>query len=425
MNATWELLPFDQLCRMLARKTGANESTYKAWTRAALYKQLDEYEAQETVVVKNVASLDDTQMAQVNALINEQLRTIRDQDLKKINSEMLMLKSEIITAIANSRRVERETVVLDRFKDVERNLGRQHKDFKTLLSLVSTNQNVFLVGPAGSGKTQAARSCAKALGLKFYFNGAIDNEYKLLGFTDAQGRVVHRPFREAYTNGGVYLFDEVDASLPSAVLAFNAALSNDICDFPDICAERHPDFYCLAAGNTFHGADHQYVGRMKQDAAFLDRFLVLDWTYDTDLERGLAEDLWPANVPRARQWFDMVRKVREDASSKGMQIVISPRATIGGVKLLRTQVSWETAVRVTIRKTMKEADWEKIRDKTMEPRPYIAPTPSASKGILDEEPILTDPAYPATYYTATPSTKPKFVVKSHGVTKKGFYKDLI
>ena len=85
------------------------------------------------------------------------------------------------------------------------------------------------------------------------------------------------------------------------MLAFNAALANDLCDFPDICAPS-PHFYCLAAGNTFYGADHHYVGRMKQDAAFLDRFLVLDWHYDLDLERDLGLDLWPDNAPRALSW---------------------------------------------------------------------------------------------------------------------------
>src|SRR5690606_7558053 len=98
--------------------------------------------------------------------------------------------------------------------------------------MVAAGVNVWLAGPAGSGKTTAAEQVAKALKLKFYFNGAIDTEYKLSGFVDAHGRIVSTAFREAYTNGGVYLFDEVDASLPSATLAFNAALANGQCDFP-------------------------------------------------------------------------------------------------------------------------------------------------------------------------------------------------
>ena len=47
----------------------------------------------------------------------------------------------------------------------ERNVGRQHTDFATLLSLTATKQNVFLVGPAGSGKTSAVQAIAQSLGL--------------------------------------------------------------------------------------------------------------------------------------------------------------------------------------------------------------------------------------------------------------------
>ena len=49
-----------------------------------------------------------------------------------------------------------------------------------------------MAGPAGSGKTSLAEALAKALGLPFFFNGAIDSPYKLAGFIDAQGRI-NRP----------------------------------------------------------------------------------------------------------------------------------------------------------------------------------------------------------------------------------------
>ena len=51
------------------------------------------------------------------------------------------------------------------------------------------------------------------------------------GFIDAQGRIVNTEFRKAYEHGGLFLFDEIDASFPQAILAFNAALANDFMDF--------------------------------------------------------------------------------------------------------------------------------------------------------------------------------------------------
>ena len=181
--------------------------------------------------------------------------------------------------------------------------GLHHRRFADLLAKVQAGVNVWLAGPAGTGKTTAAHNVAKALELPFYFNGAIDNEYKLLGFTDAHGRVVSRPFRKAFCEGGVYLFDEVDASMPAALLAFNAAMANGHCDFPDGCFERHQNFRAIAAANTFgQGATADYVGRSRMDGAFLDRFVVQRWEIDEDLERAIAgNDKWVTYVQDVRR----------------------------------------------------------------------------------------------------------------------------
>lgn len=166
-----------------------------------------------------------------------------------------------------------ELVIQGEIKPVE---GYQHKVFPKVLKAIQAGLNVFLVGPAGSGKTTLAEQIAGALGLSFQFNGAIDSAYKLSGFIDAQGRVISTAFRRAYEGGGLYLFDEVDASLPGALLAFNAALANGYCDFPDGMVKRHRDFHCIAAANTYGlGADRQYVGRNQLDAASLDRFVFM------------------------------------------------------------------------------------------------------------------------------------------------------
>ncbi len=240
-------------------------------------------------------------------------------------------------------------------------LGHQHMTFETLLKVAGTrgvdgySLNVWLVGPAGSGKTTAAKNVSKALGLPFYFNGAIDNEYKLLGFTDAQGRIVSRPFREAWTKGGVYLFDEVDASLPGAVLAFNAALANGSCDFPDGNVERHPDCVIIACANTFgSGATSEYVGRMKMDAAFVDRFVQLQWDYDETLERALCGN---------DGWVRKVQKVRKAVRDLGIRHVVSPRASMFGASLLANGFPEADVVDMTIRKGLSDEQWSSVRVK--------------------------------------------------------------
>ena len=236
-----------------------------------------------------------------------------------------------------------------------------HKDFQKLLKAVSSGENVWLFGPAGTGKTTAAEQVATVLGRPFSFNGALDSEHKLLGFVDAQGRIVSRPFRKAWTDGGVYLFDEVDASLPQALLAFNAALANGIVDFPDGAVRKHPDFVCIAGANTIgQGATVEYNGRYKPDAAFVDRFAMIRWDVDETLERTLAlgriED-----KAMGTKWVDLVQKVRRKIASEGsVKHVVSPRASIGGCALLHAGFTWEEAIDARLRKGLDAAVWARV-----------------------------------------------------------------
>ncbi len=236
-------------------------------------------------------------------------------ELKKIKEDIESLKS---------RRPVDVIVKVDNKKPND--LGKQHKQFENLLQILSTKLNVYLVGPAGSGKTTAAFNCAKALDIPFHFTGAIASEFKLTGFKSASGEYISTEFREAFEKGGLFLFDEIDASYPQAVLAFNAALANDYMDFPDKRILRHKDFYCIAAANTFgQGADRQYIGRNQLDAASLDRFVFLDWKFDENLERELAGN---------DEWVDFVQEVRKAIAELKIRHVVSPRASIFGSKLL-------------------------------------------------------------------------------------------
>src|SRR5690606_3222455 len=234
------------------------------------------------------------------------------------------------------------------------NVGVQHRQFPEVLTTLTACGQVWLAGPAGSGKTTIAEACAKALGLPFHFNGAIDSPYKLSGFIDAQGRIIRPAFREAYEHGGVYLFDEVDASLPAAVLAFNAAMANGKYDFPDGTVNRHKDFYCIAAANTFGlGGTDDYVGRMKQDAAFLDRFPSILLDYDEELELAIAGN---------PDWVTYVQACRRAAKARGLRVVISPRASIFGAKLLAAGMPRERVAELTIRKGMSADHWQTIQN---------------------------------------------------------------
>ena len=253
--------------------------------------------------------------------INQELEALKAEN-KDLRKHLFQLKDKI-QRIRNYKTIRINIQNGEHIKD----LGKQHFQFEKLSKYVQTKNNIFLVGSAGSGKTTAARNIAKALNIKFYFTGAINSEYKLTGFIDAQGRIVNTEFRKAYEHGGLFLFDEIDASFPQAILAFNAALANDFMDFPDKKVPKHKNFYCIAAANTFGtGADRQYVGRNQLDAATLDRFITFNWEIDETLEHELANN---------HEWVNYVQKARKAASKIGERHIISPRASMQGADLLR------------------------------------------------------------------------------------------
>lgn len=274
-----------------------------------------------------------------------------------VDQDMVM---QLITQALDGAMLKTVTTVevMDYSQDSIKDLGLQHKLFPMLLGCCNARTsdghrlNIWLTGPAGSGKTTAAKNVALALGLEYRFTGSIDTEYKLMGFIDAQGRIVNTQFRQAYEFGGVFLFDEVDSSLPGALLAFNAALANGEAAFPDGIVKRHNDFCCIAAANTWGlGANSDYVGRLKLDAAFLDRFVQLAWNIDAELELATAGNA---------AWVKRVQALRAAALSKGVKSIISPRASYFGAALLTSGMPQDQVETLAVRKAMSDDQWGAI-----------------------------------------------------------------
>lgn len=266
-----------------------------------------------------------------------------------LKAELKKLKEEI-----DNKKNKKTIDILINKGNKSIDLRTQHMHFENLLTYVQTKVNVYLVGSAGSGKTTAAKNVAKALDIPFYFTGAIASEFKLTGFINAQGTIVSTEFRKAYESGGMFLFDEIDASYPQAILAFNAALANDFMDFPDKKVKRHKDFYCIAAANTYgSGADREYIGRNQLDAASLDRFVFFDWNIDEDLERELAGN---------DSWVTHVQKVRTTAKKLGIRFVISPRASFSGAKLLAAGINRNEVEKNVLWKGLDAATVQQIKN---------------------------------------------------------------
>lgn len=220
-----------------------------------------------------------------------------------------------------------------------RDIGERtlHPLFDRVLKSVSVGVAPLVFGPAGSGKTTLAEQVSEALGLPFHFSGAVLKKHEVLGYRDANGTVVRTAFRDAFEHGGLFLFDEVDASSPQALLCINAALANGYCDFPEGRIKAHKDFRFIAAANTNGGgATREYSGRNQLDGATLDRFATFSCEYDNALVARLvgAFDLPPEQREKALEWDRRVVDFRAALGKIGLRGIISPRCSLNGAKLI-------------------------------------------------------------------------------------------
>lgn len=159
-------------------------------------------------------------------------------------------------------------------------------DFEEMLTYVSEGVPVYMWGAAGCGKSHTARQLADALGLPFYESMQVMFAHDVKGYGDAGGNYQSTPFFKAFTEGGVFFLDEVDASAPEALVVLNTAIANRRFDFPIVGnVTAHPNFRVIAAGNTaMTGADVEYVARSVQDAATENRFSFFEMKYDRRVE---------------------------------------------------------------------------------------------------------------------------------------------
>jgi cobaltochelatase CobS len=217
--------------------------------------------------------------------------------------------------------------------------GHARPEFQKLVRRAAAGINILLVGPAGCGKTHLAHQIADALGRSFASISCTAgmSESSLTGWMlpgdGGSFEYVPSDFVTAYENGGVFLFDEVDAADPNTLLFINQALANGSFYLPQrkgrTKVARHADFVCIAAANTFGtGANMVYAGRERLDESTLDRFragtVLLD--YDQALERAAVD-------PEVLAWGWAVRKRIQDVR---LSRVMSTRFLLDATKLIRS-----------------------------------------------------------------------------------------
>ena len=240
-----------------------------------------------------------------------------------------------------------------------------HSAFDGVLTMARCRLNTLLCGEAGTGKTTLAKQISEALTLPFYYTGSILQKYELIGFIDAGGQYQSTTFRQAYENGGVFLFDELDGSAASALVAFNAALDNGFCAFPDGIIKMHPNFICLATANTKgRGANRKYQGRQALDGATLDRYQIVELDYCPNIEKNNALNEYKRHggtTPKeASAIIDDIQAARAAAVNLGLNCIISPRASFAACRLLGAGMSKADALKVSLNNKLSDDERAQI-----------------------------------------------------------------
>lgn len=227
----------------------------------------------------------------------------------------------ILDELAAIRKQRPRVLTFKRHDKPEVTIADAHPLLPKILAHVNLGENILLVGPRGSGKTTLAAQIATSLSLEFSdqsCSGGITETAFLGRLCPVTGEYRPTPFVQQYENGGVFLFDEIDAADPNVLIVLNSALANGHITLPARTgrnkAPRHADFRAVAAANTYGlGADRIYAGRQQLDGATLDRFTVFDVDYSESVETQLCPDddlrgilwQWRANLRGARVLRDI------------------------------------------------------------------------------------------------------------------------
>jgi len=220
----------------------------------------------------------------------------------------------------------------------------RHEKYETIKTCLSCGIPVYLAGPAGSGKNHTVEQIAKEMGWNFYFTNSVQQEYKLTGFVDAGGEYHETEFFKACMDDTecVFFLDEMDASIPDVLVLLNAAIANGYFEFP--CGRvDFENVHFVAAGNTVgSGADDMYTGRMVLDQATLDRFAIIDFDYDKNVELKLAK----GNT----QLLEFIRDLRQTAKTKGIRATFSYRCIMMVTKLEAAGMNTKEILKIAVLK---------------------------------------------------------------------------
>ena len=155
-------------------------------------------------------------------------------------------------------------------------------------------RNIWMVGPAGCGKSTMARNVANELNVPYLCIscGIGTSATEFVGYKYPTRESTK--FAEYYAKPSVILIDEMTALDPAVGQVLNAALANGEIETTTGLVCRHPECIIIATSNTFgNGASRQYVANNQLDASTIDRFTggIIEVNYSVDYESQYDTDV--------------------------------------------------------------------------------------------------------------------------------------
>lgn len=208
--------------------------------------------------------------------------------------------------------------------------GKQHKVTPQVVRAIKRRDNVWVAGPAGTGKTYMLSQIAEALGLKFFriSCGPQTPASIVFGHTTANGGYAPGIAYQALTSeGALLLFDEFDRMNPAVAVMVNGLLDGNAVTFPNGETLRPgPNHVYAVAANTFGKPTAEFGTAQRQDPATMSRFVKIEVPVDEDLERSVFGN---------NEWVAYVQQVRKVVATLGItSMAVTPRASEYGVRML-------------------------------------------------------------------------------------------